>query len=52
MEPKPKPAKARGKLCLGIEGSANKFGVGIVDEEGNVPIWPGWCCRVPADSSP
>jgi N6-L-threonylcarbamoyladenine synthase len=23
-------------ICLGIEGSANKIGVGIVDEEGNI----------------
>ena len=25
-----------GKLALGIEGSANKIGIGIVDEEGNI----------------
>lgn len=30
------PPTAKRELCLGIEGSANKVGVGIVDGDGNV----------------
>ena len=37
MDPKDLPyEKFEGKYVLGIEGSANKIGVGIVDFRGNI----------------
>lgn len=36
MAEAPKEASEKRILALGIEGSANKIGIGIVDEKGNI----------------